>query len=360
MRVERLVPGRPPGDRDRSRLAGAVLARDLVVGGSRWSKGRRIAAEELALVAAAAPPGGVTLLVPEAGDLHEDEAALRLARALAGGDPAAAGLILRGPSESRVDLVAATDGVARIRAAALERLARIDPIDPFTILDGQAVAAGELVASVKVGPHVVPAGPVERGEALARRGPAIVSLAPYRPRRVAALVKESLPVASRARFEASVREKVVGLGSELVGVRYAGDDPAVLERELRGLVRGRGRVDLVLTAGAGGSDPADPLFVALAAVGGKVLRHGVPAHPGSMVWLGRVGRTVLLGVPSCGAYSKATAVDLLLPWLLSGDPPTARTVARLAYGGILSRAMRFRFPTYARGLDAPERGPVSE
>jgi hypothetical protein len=73
-----------------------------------------------------------------------------------------------------------------------------------------------------------------------------------------------------------------------------------------------------------------------------------------MVWLGRIGRTTILGLPTCGAYSKATAADLLLPRLLVGEPATAATVAKLGHGGILTRSMRFRFPAYARELDAPE------
>jgi hypothetical protein len=73
-----------------------------------------------------------------------------------------------------------------------------------------------------------------------------------------------------------------------------------------------------------------------------------------MLWLGRLGRTSLLGLPTCGAYSKATAADLLLPRLMTGEPASAATVARLGHGGILTRSMRFRFPPYARELDAPE------
>jgi hypothetical protein len=73
-----------------------------------------------------------------------------------------------------------------------------------------------------------------------------------------------------------------------------------------------------------------------------------------MLWLGRIGRAAVLGLPTCGAYSKATAADLLLPRLLSGEAASARTVAKLGHGGILTRDQRFRFPAYARELDAPE------
>ena len=38
----------------------------------------------------------------------------------------------------------------------------------------------------------------------------------------------------------------------------------------------------------------------------------------------------------------------------AGQPATSATVARLGHGGILTRSQRFRFPAYARDLDAPD------
>ena len=79
----------------------------------------------------------------------------------------------------------------------------------------------------------------------------------------------------------------------------------------------------------------------------------MPAHPGSMLWLAP-GPDGGPGLPTCGAYSKATAADLVLPRLLTGEPPTPTTVSPLGHGGVLTREMRFRFPAYARDLDAPD------
>jgi molybdopterin biosynthesis enzyme len=242
----------------------------------------------------------------------------------------------------------------RVRADLLDRLDAIDGLAIFTVLDGQLVDEGTLVASVKTGPHLVPEAAVGRAEVIAVRGGPVVDVRPYARRRVAAVVKETLVAAARERFEGALRDKVEGLGSDVVEIVYVADDEAVVEAALRRLTHGRGRVDLVLTAGAASTDPADPVFAAFAAIGGRITSHGVPAHPGSMLWLGRVGRTAFLGLPTCGAYSRATAADLLLPWLLAGEPPNRRTVARLGHGGILTRDMRFRFPPSARGLDAPE------
>jgi hypothetical protein len=350
VRLERLHLGRrPPPD-----LAGAVLARDLRIGAERWAKGRQLTTADLDALASADPSvvgvDEITLIVPGEGDLHEDEAALRLAAGVAG-----PGLERRGPSESRVDLVAAVDGVLHVRVREVELLDRIDPLEVFTALDGSVVTAGQLVASVKVAPHVVPRSVVDAGIRITADGRRpLVWVAPFIPMRVGIVVKESLRAADRARFETSVRDKVESLGSTIARFVYVPDDGAAVTDALRSLTRGSDAVDVVLTAGGRSTDPGDPFFVALEELRGRLVRRGVPAHPGSMLWLGRIGRSAVLGLPTCGAYSKATAADLLLPRLLTGEPPSLRTVSRLGHGGILTRDMRFRFPTYARRLEAPE------
>lgn len=346
MRVERVTPGK----RAPARLAGSVLARDLALGDERWTKGRRLSAADLATLTAAAPGDPVSVLIAEGGELHEDDAAIRLATAVAG-----PGLAMRGPAQSRVDLVAESHGVANVRVADLERLNRIDPLEVFTVFDGQVVAPGDLVASVKVAPHLVEAATLDAGARIAGfGGNPLVWVAPFLPRRVGVIVKESVRATARARFETSVRAKIDGLGSAIVSIDYVEDDPAAVETAIGALVRRPDPVDLILTAGAASTDPLDACFVAIAALGGRIVRRGVPAHPGSMLWLARIGRTAILGLPTCGAYSKATAADLLLPRLLSGDDPSERTVAKLGHGGILTRSQRFRFPAYARELDAPD------
>jgi hypothetical protein len=350
VRVERVTVGRRPP----RRLSGAVLARDLRVGGERWSKGRRLSAADLTALGAADPAvvgiDALSVIVIEAGDLHEDDAAMHLARAVAGSD-----LTIRGPAESRVDLVAAVDGVLHVRTRDLELMNRIDPLEVFTALDGSVVSTGQLVASVKVAPHVVEARVLEEGLRIVDGGRRpLVRVAAFLPMAVGVVVKESLRSADRERFERSVRAKVEGLGSRIERLAYVPDDSSAVVAAIRPMIGGPDRVDVILTAGGRSTDPSDPFFVAVDELGGRIVRHGVPAHPGSMLWLARVRRTAILGLPTCGAYSRATAADLLLPRLLTGEPPTRRTVSALGHGGILTRDMRFRFPPYARALDAPE------
>ena len=281
MRVDTVTPGRRAPDR----LAGAILARDLQVGGTRWEKGRRLTTDDLLALAASDPAAPVTVLIAEAGELHEDDAALRLAKAVAGG-----GLDVRGPNQSRIDLVASTPGVVNVRIAELEQLNRLDPLEVFTIFDGQIVERGDLVASIKVAPHIVEASIVEAGVRLTDFGTnPLVWVAPFIAGRVGVIVKESVRATARERFEASVRAKVEGLGSTIVSIEYVEDDADAVEDALARYTTATDPVDLVLTAGSASTDPQDAVFTAIAALGGRIVRRGVPAHPGSMLWLARVG-----------------------------------------------------------------------
>ncbi|MBX3029524.1 MAG: hypothetical protein KF809_05155 [Chloroflexi bacterium] len=352
MDTRRITPGSPlePGEADG--LDGAVLTRDLVVDGDRWRKGRRLTRSEIRRLVEHGPDDGdrrpITLLLPGADDLHEDQAARRLANAVAG-----SGVTLHGPAESRVDLLASHDGVLRVRVGALERVDRLDQVEVFTRLDGQVIQAGDVVASVKVAPHVLPAAVITAAERQAgERG--VVRVDGYQRVVVGVVVKEALRAAARERFETTMRLRVEGLGSVVGPIHYVADDVDAVRAALASVVRGPEPARLVLMAGSASTDPLDATFLAIDALGGRVIRQGVPAHPGSMLWMARIGRATVLGLPTCGAYSRATAADLLIPWLLAGAPPTRATIARLGHGGVLTRDQRFRFPAYAQDLEAPE------
>lgn len=338
-------------------LRGAVLLGPVRLSGVTLPKGLRLDqphVDRLLRAAAAGAAGeAVRLAWAEPGDLHEDEAAALLAAAVAG-----AGVEARPPRQSRLDLAARRDGVLHVRPDGLAKVNAIDPLEVFTLYTGQAVAAGQVVASVKVAPHLVPEAAVVTGVRLARETGPLVEVRPFLPLEVAAIAEEAMTPAALARFEAGARMKVEALGSRFAGTIVVGDrDPERAEQgcraALRQLALDRG-LPVVLVGGVSAGDPLSPFFAALAGLGGEVLRRGVPAHPGSMIWLARVAHTRLLGLPSCGMFSLATAADLVLPRLLTGEALGAADLADLGHGGVLTREMRFRFPRYARDLPAPE------
>jgi hypothetical protein len=337
-------------------LAGAILLAPIRIGDRVLPKGTRIDAPLACSLRQAACEGGLPsqlrLAWGDPGDLHEDDAARRLAKAVIG-----TGVTIGAPSQSRVDLTAQVNGVLRVRIDGLAEVNRIDPLEVFTLFHGQAVRAKQTVASVKVAPHLVPEVIVEAGERVASRHAPLISVDPYLPLGVAAIAAEALDQESLGRFDRAARSKVGSLGGRFLGTSTVPDeDPEAAARLLSDTLRHLAcerRVPLILVGGVSAGDPLAPLYVALEALKGRLLRRGVPAHPGSMIWLGTLEDTTLLGLPQCGMFSMATAADLVLPRLLTGERVTADTLADLGHGGLLGKEMRFRLPDYARDLDAP-------
>jgi hypothetical protein len=356
MRARRFTPAELAAA-DPGEMLGAVLLAPVRLDGGRLPKGARLDAAAIERLTAAARAGTLDRAVPLAwpgpDDLHEDEAAERLARAV-GGPGVAAGR----PRQSRLDLTARWDGVLHVKVAELTRLNALDPLEVFTLFHGQAVVAGETVASVKVAPHVIARGLVEAGERLARESAPLVDVRPYRPLEVGAIAEETLTPEALGRFEEVARRKVEALGSRFAGTLVVGDpDPTAAEHDARAALAEtvrRRRLPIVLVGGVSAGDPLSPFFAALEALGGRVVRRGVPAHPGSMIWLAELDDSRLLGLPQCGMFTLATAADLVLPRLLTGERLTAAELADMGHGGVLGPEMRFRFPDYARDLGAPE------
>src|SRR5687767_10277410 len=81
-----------------------VITEDVNQGGQRLRKGRRLQGSDLPLLAQLDHP--VHAIRLEAGDVHEDEAGLRLARAVSG-----QGVEISEPSFSRYNLLATHKGL---------------------------------------------------------------------------------------------------------------------------------------------------------------------------------------------------------------------------------------------------------
>src|SRR5688572_20319615 len=129
-------------------LLGAVLCHDVrdAAGKIVAGKGARLDAALTAAVLGA-PWEEVHLLVIEPGDLHEEEAGARLARAVVGD-----GVEVKGYSGGQWTLVSTRRGLLRVRRSALAEVNAAQGISVFTLFDGQPMEPGETVAKAKVTP----------------------------------------------------------------------------------------------------------------------------------------------------------------------------------------------------------------
>jgi len=215
-------------------------------------------------------------------------------------------------------------------------------ISVLTRFDNQPVDAGDDLAGAKVTPLVMQRNVIETVERICQNRPPVQVL-PFKPMRVAAIVLERVELRARDRFQAVLEHKLRWFGSELVLIRES--RPGEPYDNVLQDVLARGP-DLIMAAGASSLDPLEPLFGALQSVQARIVRHGVPAHPGSLFWIAYVGKVPLFGLSSCEMFSHKTVLDLILPRLFAGEPIESDDLARLGHGGMLGREMAFRFPPY--------------
>jgi hypothetical protein len=321
-------------------IDGAVLAQTLLVPDDHHRvlllKGRILTKDDWPAVAGARVDE-LHVVRMEPGDMHEDEAARRLAKLVAG-----PGVVRHGPVESQVRLSAEVNGIFKVDVQRLEALNGIEDISIFTLFDGQLVSKGKTVAGVKVTPFVVQKARLREAERVAVKD-GVVQVLAFQPMRVGVLVRERLELAQREKFQASIEMKVAWFGSAISEIRYVADDVGAVEAAVSGLLR---EADLLLTAGANATDPLDPTLVALEHLGARMEKQGAPAHPGSAVWLAYITDKPIFGVAACGMFSRATVLDLILPRLFTGARVTAGDFNSLGHGGLLSKDMAFRFPAY--------------
>jgi hypothetical protein len=323
-----------------SALDGVVLAHNVRDRDGRiaFAKGRVLHARD-AMSLADLPWEELHTVVPAPGDLHEVEAGERLARLAAG-----AGVIARAGAVGHWDLVSDRRGLLEVRATALTAVNAVPGLAVYTLPDGQVVDEGETIAGAKIVPFVIAGAALETAEGIARSVQGLIGVRPFARRLVHAIVLESLVDTALARFRRALGEKVSWFGSELAEPRQVPARTTALIDALH--ASAAGGAELILIAGSSAMDPLEAVFEALLRVGARIERTGVPAHPGSLLWVATLAEIPIVGMPTCGLFSRATVFDLVLPRLLAGATVDAAWLAALGHGGLLTRDAGSRFPPY--------------
>ena len=284
--------------------------------------------------------GEIHVVELEPGDLHEDEAGRRLAVALAG-----PGLEAKPPVQSQARVVAGHRGLVRVRGDVIDAINSLGYISVFTLMDGQAVAAGEEVAGCKVTPVAVPGGLIERAERLCRESGPVIELLSFRPLKTFVVATERLKPKARELFRNAVVAKLGWYGAEVLAVREVARTGEAVAAAYREAVASG--AELVLFAGASAIDPLDPAYAELVEAGGRVLQLGAPMHPGSMLWLGSLHEAAVVGVASCAGFGRNSSLDLLLPFVFAYGRADAGDLLRLGHGGLIEAGAGRRFPPYS-------------
>jgi hypothetical protein len=264
----------------------------------------------------------------DSDELHEEDAAYRLAKAAAGPN-----LNLVGPSEGRVNLVAEISGLLKIDSDLLYRLNSLGDLMMATLLSDRYVNNGDVVAGTRTIPVVVKQELIQRAEALCKDNP-IVRILPMPPRRIHLIVTGSEVFTGRIQdgFEPVVRRKVAAVGSDLADKQVANDDPDQIAKLIQEAQRAG--AEIILVSGGMSVDPDDKTPEGIRRSGAKIESHGFPILPGSMFLMAYLNDTPILGLSGCVLHDPFSAFDILLPRLLAGDKITRSDIMAMGHGGL--------------------------
>ncbi|QRY69000.1 molybdopterin-binding/glycosyltransferase family 2 protein [Ensifer sp. PDNC004] len=309
---------------------GAMLAHAVKAGDLRLPKGHRLTSADIAALIAAGVDAVVVARL-DAGDFPEDEAATRIATAIAPDH-----LRFSRAATGRVNVYSEVAGLFVASREIVDRLNRIDPSITFACLaDHVPVQPGDMVATIKIIPLAVAGAFVEQAERLLRDHRPF-EVKPFVARRTALIATElpNLKPQVMDKTHAILAARLRQAGSELLTERrvaHREDAVATAIAEMRETH------DLIVVFGASAvADPDDVVPAAIRRAGGAVDHVGMPVDPGNLLVLGRVGETPVIGAPGCARSPRENGFDWILDRILAGEWPSFDDITGLGVGGLLS------------------------
>lgn len=306
---------------------GAILAHSLRAGDLRLKKGLVLGQADLdALAAAGIERVTVARLDPD--DLGEDEAAARIAAALVPHE--STGLRLTPAHTGRVNLHATAPGVLLYDPERIDAVNAADPMLTFAVLPPFSATRDRLlVGTVKVISYGVPRAAVDAACAHAagalRVAPVVL--------RTAELI-ETVVEGGPGKGEAAMRARLDALGMTLERTVQVPHEEAALAGALRDA---SADLVLILTASAT-SDPRDVAPQAVRQAGGEVARFGMPVDPGNLLFVGRLDRRPVIGLPGCARSPALNGADWVLVRVAAGLEVGDREIAAMGVGGLLKES----------------------
>jgi hypothetical protein len=286
----------------------------------------------------------IYVLNPDKNQVHEDDAALRIAAAICGDN-----LKWSKPSEGRSNIIGRQAGLFKVNTRGLRRINRLGNIIAATIKTNTPCKKGHKVAATRIIPLLIAEKKIARLESLAQQYRPILELKPYRILRVGGVVtgSEISQGLIRDEFDHYVAGKIKDYGSKLVKKIIVPDKPQKIADAVDDL-KALG-CDLIITTGGLSVDPDDVTRKGVMQTGARIVAYGSPVLPGAMFLYAHLESATILGLPACVFYHPTTIYDLILPRILAGENITRNEIADMGHGGLCLDCETCRFPECSFG-----------
>jgi molybdenum cofactor synthesis domain-containing protein len=306
--------------------------------GAAFRKGHRVRPEDLSRLLDMGKKQ-IYVITLGRGEVHENEAARRIARAVTGGN-----LSLQGPQEGKINFISETHGLLKVNVRALQKINAVGTLILSTLHNHACVFPGQVVAGTRAIPLTISESKIRKVEKICRREKPVLRVLPFRPKKVGVVVTGSEIFEKRIQDHSAhiITRKVKAFGSRVVKKTTVQDDPFRIAEEIRLMKKAGCRV--IVATGGLSVDPDDRTLEGIRQSGARVVFYGVPILPGSMSVYARLGETVILGAPACMVHDPTTALDVFLPRVLADDPISKGEIARTGHGGLCLKCQVCRYP----------------
>jgi molybdenum cofactor synthesis domain-containing protein len=281
----------------------------------------------------------IYVIEKEEDQVHEEEAAIRIAKAIAGKN-----ITTTAPRQGRVNLKATVDGIIKINKPLLYEIHSIEDIIIATRHNNVICKAGEIVAGTKIIPLFTPEDNLKKLEEICKDKGKVVDVIPFLPKKVGMIItgNEIFKGITEDKFAAVMRKKIEKLGSTVISEVIVPDDEDIIAKAILDM-KAKG-CDVIITCGGLSVDPDDVTVEGVEKSGARIISYGVPVMPGAMVLVAKLGDIPILGAPGAVIFKKTTIIDVLMPRMLAGDKITRQDIIELAHGGMCLDCEECVFP----------------
>lgn len=271
--------------------------------------------------------------------LHENDAALRIARVAAGQF-----LDLSEPREGKVNLIASCRGLLKIKVEALAEINYIEEVVIATRHTNQMLNEGGIAAGTRVIPLIIKKGKIEQVEDLCRKTGPLIELKPLQSLLTGIITTGNEVYQGRVqdRFSPVVKAKLQEFNCPVTDHVLLPDDVQQIAETINKLIAEG--AEMVIVTGGMSVDPDDATPGAVKASGADIVSYGVPLFPGAMFLLAYMDRVPIMGLPGCVMYHTSSVFDLVLPRVLAGERLTRRELTKFGHGGLCLNCPECHFP----------------
>ena len=268
-------------------------------------------------------------------EMHEDDAAKLLSKALAGKNTIAGDE----PKEGKIDIKSSAFGVFKVDIDRLYQFNSIGEPSCPTIYNNSVVKEGDTVGAVRIISLTAPKKEID--EALKIAGDGILEVVPFTNKRAGLLITGNEVYHGRIKdkFYDKLKPKLEEFKCTIEEKRILPDNQEMIREAIEEF---SSKYDIVILTGGTSVDPDDVTYKAIHDAGVSGFIRGNPIQPGNMLTFGYKGDIPVVAIPAAAIYFKWTAFDIWLPRFLIGEKITKDEVIARAHGGLLQKIKEIR------------------